>query len=407
MKDLGRRFFMAWQARSIMSQRAEFVALARVPGANHSRLCERFGISRQTGYTWLKRGVAGEPMSDRSRRPASSPGKTGPEEEKLIVALRDKHPAWGARKLRARLEQQGHTGLPSVSTITAVLHRHGRITAEASEAAQPWTRFEHERPNDLWQMDFKGPIATRGGECHALTVLDDHSRYSLGLRACPDQRGVTVKAELTRMFETYGLPWKMLADNGSPWGVDASGAWTRIGVWLLKLGVVLVHGRPYHPQTQGKEERFHRTLQAELLRRADFKSTRHAQSLMDPWRDVYNLERPHEAVGLKPPVTRYVPSVRSMPRDEPKMEPTAGQHACVVKEGGTVRYKGERWFLGLAWDQETVGLKRRESDGVLEVYFGPYHIAELEKRKDANDHGVRLIPLARCAAGHHHPHLGS
>jgi len=398
---------MAWQTRSIMSQRTEFVALAGAPGANHSKLCERFGISRQTGYTWLKRGKAGEPMSDRSKRPKSSPGKTREEQEKLIVELRDKHPAWGGRKLKARLEHLGHRDLPSASTITAILHRHGRITAEASEAAQPWQRFEHERPNDLWQMDFKGPIATRSGECHALTVLDDHSRYSLGVRACGDQKGETVKGELTRIFEKYGLPWKILADNGPPWGVDGSGAWTRVGVWLLKLGVVLVHGRPYHPQTQGKEERFHRTLQGELLRRVDMRSVEHAQSLMDPWRDVYNLERPHEAAELKPPVTRYRPSERGMPKGEPEMEPTAGQRVYVVKEGGCVRHEGEKWFLGLAWNQEKVGLKRRESDGVVEVYFGPYHIADLEKRRDGSDNGVRLIPLGRCAPQLHQPHAVS
>lgn len=396
---------MPWRARSIMSEREEFVALASAAGSNVTRLCARFGISRETGHLWLRRFRAGGAASlgDRSRRPRGSPGKTDGAMETLIVELRARHPAWGGRKIKARLEHLGHEGVPSASTVTAVLRRHGLISAEASSAATPWTRFEHPRPNDLWQMDFKGPIATRSVACHALTATDDHSRFALCVRACRDQRGETVKHELTGMFERYGLPWRILADNGAPWGVDDSGAWTRLEVWLLKLGVVMVHGRPYHPQTQGKEERFRRTLNAELLRRADFQSVPHAQTLMDRWRDVYNLERPHEAIGLMPPASRYQPSARVMPRTLPTLEPSPGEQGCVVKEGGYLRHKGRRWFLGLAWNQETLGVCRSVRDGVLEVRFGPYHIADLDERADPAD-SVRLIPLGRCAPELHQPH---
>lgn len=397
---------MPWQARSIVSQREEFVVLCGAPGAKVSRLCERFRISRQTGHLWIKRfaadGRAG--LVDQSRRPVTSPGKSGEEVERLIVSLRRRHPAWGGRKLKARLEQVGHANIPAASTVTAILRRHGLITPEASEAAAPWTRFEHEHPNDLWQMDFKGPIATRRGVCHALTVLDDHSRFSVGLRACPDQRMPTVRGHLTRMFEVYGLPWRILADNGPPWGFDGAGTWTHLGVWLLKLGVVMIHGRPYHPQTQGKEERFHRTLNAELLRRADLRGIAHAQALMDPWRDVYNLERPHEAVGMKPPVARYRPSSRAMPTRPAGYEPSPDQTPQVVKEGGRVRFAGRSWYLGLAWNHETVGLRWSERDGVAEVYFGPYRIAELDVRTPDPGERVRLVPVGRYAPSLHEPH---
>lgn len=398
---------MPWEARSIVSQREEFVVLAQQAGANRSRLCERYGISRQTGYVWLKRALAGEELADRSRRPASSPGRTEAAMEHAILEARARHPEWGGRKLRAWLEQRGRTGVPSASTITAVLRRHGQIEPRASESARAWTRFERASPNELWQMDFKGPIATRSGVCQALTVLDDHSRFSVGVRACADQQGPTVQRELVRMFEVYGLPWQILCDNGAPWGVDASGAWTRLEVWLLKLGVLVVHGRPYHPQTQGKEERFHRTLTAELLRRADFRHRAHAQSQMDTWREVYNLERPHEAVDLKPPATRYRPSERAMPTRVEAPEPSPGQEACRVKAGGWLRHGGERWFLGLAWNQEVLGVKRREADGVRELYYGPYHIADLRPRADQDESGVVLHPLGRCAPSpvqHHAEH---
>lgn len=397
---------MPWQARSIVSQREEFVVLASVPGANVSRLCERFGISRQTGHLWIKRFAAGgrPALMDRSRRPVHSPERTEARMEARVLSLRDAHPAWGGRKIKARLEQMGHAAVPAASTISAILRRHGRITPEASEASTPWTRFEHERPNDLWQMDFKGPIATSRGVCHALTVLDDHSRFAVGVRACRNQRTPTVRGELTRLFEVYGLPWRMLADNGPPWAADRGEHWTTLKVWLLKLGVVVIHGRPYHPQTQGKDERFHRTLNAELLRRADFRDVRHAQSLLDPWRDVYNLQRPHEAIGLKPPASRYRPSERAMPTRPSEHEPSPGQEARVVKEGGHVRFAGRRWYLGKAWDQETIGLRENEAeDGVTDVFFGPYRIAQLDRRSGAADR-VRRVPVGRSAPSLNTPH---
>lgn len=377
---------MPWQARSIVSQREEFVALAGAPGSCVSLLCERYGISRETGHLWLRRFAVGgvAALSDRSRRPRSSPGKSSDAMEELVVTLRRRHPAWGGRKIKARLEQLGHAGVPAASTVTAILRRHGLITAEASAASTRWTRFEHACPNDLWQMDFKGPIATHRGVCHALTVLDDHSRFSLGVRACRDQRMPTVRDHLTSMFDRYGLPWRMLADNGPPWSGDGGERWTELKVWLLKLGVVMIHGRPYHPQTQGKDERFHRTLKTELLCRADFKHVAHAQSLMDPWREVYNLERPHEAIGMVPPAARYRPSVRPMPSRPAEYEPAPGQKAIRVKEGGFVRYGGERWYLGRPWDQEVVGLCESAERGVIEVNYGPYLIAQLDTRPNVS-----------------------
>lgn len=397
---------MPWRARSVVSQREEFVALASAPGACVSLLCERFGISRETGHLWIRRfkGGGAAALADRSRRPHTSPAQTAASIERLVVDLRGRHPAWGPRKLKARLEQLGHAGVPAASTVAAILRRHGLITPEASESATPWTRFEHDHPNDLWQMDFKGPIPTHRGVCHALTVLDDHSRFALGVRACKDQRTHTVRDHLASLFERYGLPWRMLADNGPPWSAETGERWTQLKVWLLKLGVLVVHGRPYHPQTQGKDERFHRTLKAELLSRADFKHVVHAQSLMDPWRDVYNLERPHEAIGLVPPATRYRPSTRAMPPAPAEYEPSPDQTPRRVTEGGHVRHGGRRWYLGLAWDHEVVGLRPSREPGVTDVHFGPYLIAQFDERPDATPR-VRLVPVARSARDLHEPHV--
>lgn len=396
---------MPWKARSIMSEREEFVALVGQRAGSVSALCERFGISGETGHKWLRRhraeGAAG--LLDRSRRPKNSPERCDDAVERAVLDLREKHPAWGGRKLRARLLELGQAHVPSASTITAILHRHGLITSEASTAATPWRRFEHERPNDLWQMDFKGPARMRRGTCFPLTILEDHSRYAVGLYSCDNQRLETVRERLTMAFRRYGMPCRMLTDNGPPWGAaDERGAWSRLEVWLLKLGVMMSHGRPRHPQTQGKDERFHRTLGAELLRRSDLRDHEHAQTEFDRWRSVYNLERPHEALDLKPPITRYTPSDRVFRERLPPCEPCPGDKAIRVTEGGRLRVQGKRWYLGDAWDQETVGLRRTDDHGTTEVRFGAYLIGVIDPRGIGDR--VRLVPLGRSAPSLHEPH---
>jgi transposase InsO family protein len=212
-----------WSEKSIMSQRHEFVMLFEQDGVNRRELCRRFGISPTIGYRlWARyRGEGKAGLADRSRRPQRSPARTSADLEERVVAVRDEHPAWGGRKIRRRLQDLDHHGVPSASTVTAVLHRHGRIDAAASIQHQPFERFERAAPNELWQMDYKGHFATGAGRCHPLTVVDDHSRYAVGLRACGDERAGTVQAELTAIFRRYGLPDRMLTDNGAPWGSDA------------------------------------------------------------------------------------------------------------------------------------------------------------------------------------------
>src|SRR5262245_18139990 len=186
---------MPWQEASAMSLRREFVQQAQQEGANVRDLCRRYGISPPTAYKWLRRAAAGDTqLADRSRRPQSSPRRTAPEQEAQVVALRDAHPAWGARKLYHRLRRLGHDPLPAPSTIHAILARHSRVAAAVRGHQGAWQRFERPAPNQLWQMDFKGhvPLAAGTGRCHPLTVLDDHSRFALGLEACANERTETV-----------------------------------------------------------------------------------------------------------------------------------------------------------------------------------------------------------------------
>jgi transposase InsO family protein len=317
-----RRTFMPWQEVSIMSLRQEFVLIASREGANFRALCRQLGISAKTGYKLLKRyqaeGEAG--LEDRSRRPKTSPRRTPPEIEAAVVALRDLPPAWGGRKLRARRDAVGQTALPSPGPITAIVRRHDRLDAVKSAQHTAWQRFEHAAPNDLWQMDCKGHVARREGRCHPLTVLDDHSRDAGCLRAGPNEQAGTVHAALTDPFRRYGLPWRMTMDNGSPWGDDGLNPDTTLTVGLLRLGIGVSHARPDHPQTPGKDERFHRTLNAEVLTYANFADQAAAQQRCDAWRTVDNLERPHQALGMQPPISRFQPRPRPFPEPLPDIE---------------------------------------------------------------------------------------
>src|SRR5574340_165262 len=285
---------MPWSAVSVMSLRQEFVTLAQTT-SNFAQLCRRYGISRKTGYKWqarfLQQGSAG--LLDASRRPHTSPGRTVASIEEQVLAVRHAHPVWGGRKIAAYLEQRAtspHAAeqIPTPSTITRILRRHGCL--EVSEAAhhRAWQRFEHPTPNALWQMDFKGHWALSAGRpsrCHPLSVLDDHSRFALGLYACPNEQGETVRTHLTEVFRRYGLPDWMTMDNGSPWG-DGGVAYPPLTIWLVQLGVGVSHSRPYHPQTQGKDERFHRTLKAEVLRGRVFHDLVECQAAFVAWRTV-------------------------------------------------------------------------------------------------------------------------
>lgn len=376
---------MPWKESTCMSQRQEFVMLANAADTNVSSLCARFGISRKTGYKWRSRFQVGniQALADQSRCPHHSPRRTAASIEEHVLALRDEHPAWGGRKLRARLLALGYSNVPAASTITAILHRHQRIAPEESLRHQSFQRFEHPEPNDLWQMDFKGYFATAAGRCHPLTVLDDHSRFALELRACADERTHTVQNALTGVFRRYGLPWRMTMDNGFPWGVYLGGRcrWTRFTVWLLRLGVRVSHSRPFHPQTQGKDERFHRTLKVELLRDYAWRDLHECQKRFEYWRDQYNCQRPHEALQMQVPAARYRLSDRPFPEHLPAVEYPADSIVRRVQKNGLIYWHHKGYFVGEAFQGLDVALLPTTTDGSYEVYFWHQQVAKLDLKE--------------------------
>ncbi len=374
---------MPWNVKDTMNLREEFVLLARQDGANRRALCQRFGISPQTAYKWLARYEqhGREGLLDRTTRPKVSPRQTPPNVEHTVLDLRLKHPCWGGRKLSRRLQDLGHPHV-APSTITSILHRHGLINPQASEAATPWQRFEHAAPNDLWQMDFKGYVHTSESICHPLTVLDDHSRFSLGIRACSEQRYRTVQAHLADIFARYGLPVRINTDNGSPWGSSREpGQLTELAIWLIRLGIHISFSRPYHPQTNGKEERFHRSLKAEVLQGRGFHSLVQAQHAFDHWRDVYNNQRPHEALHMATPSTRYRISPRAYPEQLPDIEYSPDDRVVIVKWGGEIKVQGQRFKLSNPLRGYPVAIRPEgKTDGLFDVFFIHHKLMQIDLR---------------------------
>jgi transposase InsO family protein len=365
-----------------MSQRREFVMLASQEDSNVRQLCRRYGISPTTGYKWLRRACDPEAVfAERPRVPTHQPSRTPARIEALVLKVRDQHSAWGGRKIRRRLMDLGHAEVPSASTITAILKRHGRIDLKDAAERGAWQRFERQYPNELWQMDFKGHFEMTRGRCHPLTVLDDCSRFSLGLEACADERTKTVEAKLCAVFRRYGLPAAILADNGQPWGgwdhKSDQIRYTALAVWLIRLGIWLQHGRPYHPQTQGKDERFHRTLKAEVIGQQVFRDIDHCQRNFDNWRMTYNCERPHDALELDVPAKRYQPSARVFPEQLP---PVAYGDPLVrrVQAKGEISFAGREWVVGKAFAGQPVAVRPTTKDGCYDIFFCHQQISTID-----------------------------
>lgn len=387
---------MPWKDVSLMSQRYEFVMLARREGSNVSELCRGFGISRKTAYKWLARYVQeGESgLCDRSRTPHDSPTATPQEMVANVLRLRDAHPAWGGRKLHARLAALGGDP-PAPSTITKILRRNGRLDPAECEKREPWQRFEHSVPNALWQMDFKGHFPlSRGGRCYPLTIVDDHSRYAICVRACADEKRSTVQDALVNAFRTYGMPERMLMDNGACWGGHNEGIfYTAFTAWLIRLGVGISHGRVYHPQTQGKNERFNRTLKTEVISTRVFQDLPHCQSHFDNWRSIYNLERPHEALQMKPPISRYRHSFRQFPESLPPIEYPSGDTVRKVYVNATASFKGKIFNIGKAFIGKPVAFRATKDDAIFDVFYCHQRIMQVDVKNNAISRRPKFSPL--------------
>ena len=366
---------MPFIKKTVMEQKQEFIALLD-KGLTMTELCLRFSISRKTGYKWKKRyldeGVLG--LRDRSRRPKESPNKTSQRIEELVVILRKNDPDWGGKKIHKILERDyGHKNLPSVTTINNILKRNGLINPINSEKSKNFQSFEYELPNQLWQMDFKGDFMMLNQKrCFPLTIIDDHSRYNICLDALPNQQYSSVQKHLKVVFKKYGRPQTILCDNGNPWGMSGlkkdEGRLTKLEKWLMKIDIRMIHGRAYHPQTQGKLERYHRTLKLELLSKNRFKNIPHSQLYFKEWKNKYNHYRPHESLDLNVPAKRYVPSQRSYTDILLKPEYLDSDTKRKVDKRGLISFKGNSIRVGKALGGEYVAV-RPKNKREYAIYF--------------------------------------
>ncbi len=369
---------MPFRTATMRDERISFVIQASQAGANKSQLCRTFGITRRTGDKWLKRYQAAESLAgveEASRRPHMSPTQSSPELVQQIVQLRLQHD-WGARKLLWLLSQAGVPLLPSESTVNRILKREG-LVATATRDPIATRRFERAQCNELWQMDFKGPYPFREQWCHPLTVEDDHSRFLLSLTALPDQTTAEVQVALVATFERYGVPEGMLMDHGTPWWSNSNEhGLTRLGVFLINQRIRLLFGRVRHPQTQGKVERLHRTLQAKMRKTARLQSLSDYQARFDWFRQEYNEVRPHESLAMACPTSRFVPSRRGYRAHPPAWEYPTGAVVVTLNSQGFVPVGGRRYFVSEALAGQRVQLEHL--DDKLAVRYRHMYVREID-----------------------------
>lgn len=350
---------MPWKETDVRSERVGFVVEALRGEESVSALCRRYGVSRKTGYKWLTRyqqvGKLAE-LGEISRRPHSSPWQSSAETEQRVVDLRERY-GWGSRKLQWVLAKEGlEVGR---STIDRILDRRGVLRGRL-RVRPAVRRFARERPNELVQMDFKGQIRLRsGGWCYPLSLLDDHSRFALAVSALPSPRTGGVETILRDSFERYGVPEAMLIDHGTPWWSSTSGyGLTKLGVFLISQGVTLLYCGSNHPQTQGKVERFHRTLDQWVQHHRVPYTLEALQSAFVDFREEYNTVRPHEALGMQTPAHWYHPSTRPYCAQPPEWPYPPGSELRRVGHKGCIKMAGADRFICDALRGQTVRLER-------------------------------------------------
>ena len=334
---------MPRERKTVEEQRKEFAEAAKET-KNFSALCREFGITRKTGYKWVERYAESADLSDKSRKPFKVANRTPIETEEQIVALRGENPGWGAKKLKEVLERQGYA-VPCLKTVNNILKRYGCISAEESMKHQAFTRFEKEHCNEMWQTDFKGEFRMADNNyCYPLNIFDDHSRFAIKIEPALSTANKVIPAFRSAFYE-YGMPNSVLSDNGAQFAGFRQG-YTQFEKWLMNHDILPIHGRIKHPQTQGKIERFHRTMQEELLKHTVMENIDDANIKFQLWREKYNNVRPHEALGMKCPAEVYIPSNRAY-SDEVSPYEYGGQfHVIKVNSWGYARF--DKWQVYLS-----------------------------------------------------------
>ncbi|MGH9445702.1 MAG: IS481 family transposase [Terriglobia bacterium] len=370
---------MPWRRTDVQQERMRFVVRAASGKETMTALCREFGISRPTGYRWRWRFEQGGSLTavrERSRRPQDSPGQTEGGKEERVVTLRREY-GWGAKKLEVLLREEGAP--LTVITINRILKRRGLVRKKDSHAPA-LQRFERAAPNQLWQMDGKGEY--RGGEatCYPLSILDDHSRYAVGLYALPAFTATEVYPCVVRAWERYGVPEAMLMDRGAIWWGTRNGyGLTWLSVRLIEQGIELLYGRVHHPQTQGKVERFHRTLDEAMRFRGKPRRLSEWSEALEEFRRVYNEQRPHEALKMQRPVERYRASARAHQAKPREWEYPLGSTVRRLNAKGFLYWQGRNWFVCEALAERRVQVETLGE--LLVVSYRHMYVREIDRQQ--------------------------
>ena len=377
---------MPWMETLPMDERRKFVETYRSRAWTMTELCDRFRVSRKTGYKWLRRADEGGwvGLEDRSRRPHSCPWRTPREVELAILDTRLAHPDWGPGKIIEYLQKrQPELMLPATSTAGKLLDQAGLVKHRQSRR-----RWRHPsgpllqplEPNEVMTADFKGQFRTGDGVyCYPLTIADSFSRYLLRCQALSSVSTAEARPVFERLFREAGLPRAIRTDNGAPFSATGLHGLCGLSVWWMRLGIQHQRIRPGHPQDNGRHERMHRTLKAATAR-PPASHQRAQQRRFDAFRREYNEVRPHQALGGQTPATLWQPSARPYPSRIPKPQYPGHFEKRLVSNAGCFRFKKQVVFLSQALKQEWIGLEEVE-DGIWSVQFYDVLLARLDERK--------------------------
>lgn len=367
---------MPWESKTVEKIREEFIEASKV-STNFSSLCREFGITRKTGYKWIERYESGFDLSDRSKKPKVIANKTSEEVENLILSLRSDNPGWGAKTIKKVLENQGHNNIPCAKTVNNILNRNGCINKEDSEKRHKYIRFQKKHCNEMWQTDFKGDFEMNNGKrCYPLDIIDDCSRYLIKIAPSETTKNVVIPT-FESAFKEYGLPSAVLSDNGAQF-VGLRQGYTQFEKWLMCLDVLPVHGRVRHPQTQGKIERFHRTLKDELLKNKAFDDIAHADREIQMWREKYNNVRPHEALNMLTPADVYEKSNREYHEKISKYEYGGEYPVLKVNYKGYISFNRKRFYFSETFAGEYLEFRPNPCGDSFFACFRNFRIAEFD-----------------------------
>ena len=371
---------MAWKNVLPMDERARFVLEVERREMSVAELCRRYGVSRKTGYKWIKRyqnsGLEG--IKQRSSRPLSCPHRTSPKWEERIINEKLRHLSWGAKKIRQILLRQGLEGqVPAASTIGDMLSRWGLVKPRRRRRGRRESvtvvLTEANRANQVWAVDYKGWFRTGDGErCEPLTISDVYSRYVLEIKALGNQS----YEEARKVFEEYGLPEIIRSDNGSPFASTGAGGLSKLSVWWVLLCIKPEFIAPGHPEQNGVHERMHLSLEEAIRERSQNRETQ--QRRFDSWRNEFNEQRPHEGLNMETPSQRYSCSIRGYKRGEVKKEVSYPEEYKVrrVRSNGQIKWRVQTRFIGEALRGVLVGIKQVE-EGHNQVYFDSILLGDL------------------------------